>query len=129
VDDSGFVPVGWPELETRGAEGPGSAQGRVRMIGYMMDGYRPSPDGTSVDMFVLLPEAGQFLHPAHRIPNQMVEVRPKRPIVFKNRELVWVSGRLDRTVGKPGDERAAWAIGEANVSPAEPRDVTKWFQP
>src|SRR5580704_9600193 len=33
VDDQGPVPVGWPDLEKDGA------QGRVRMIGYMMDGY------------------------------------------------------------------------------------------
>ena len=32
----------------------------------MMDGYRPSRDGEQVSMFILLPEAGQFLHPAHR---------------------------------------------------------------
>ena len=60
VDDKGTAPVGWPDLE-RQHEG----SGRVRMIGYMMDGYQPSRDGATVDMFVLLPEAGQFLHPAH----------------------------------------------------------------
>ncbi len=123
VDDEGFVPVGWQQLEEWGP------QGRVRMIGYMMDGYQPSPDGASVRMFVLLPEAGQFLHPAHRIPNQMVEVRPRRPIPFQNRRLVWVKGTLNRTTGKPGDERAAWAMGDAEVEPAEQRDVSKWFEP
>ncbi|HTA45441.1 MAG TPA: hypothetical protein VK789_23495 [Bryobacteraceae bacterium] len=123
VDDEGFVPVGWPELETQSPQGP------VRMIGYMMDGYRPSSDGAPVDMFILLPEAGQFLHPAHRIPNQMVEVRPKHPMPFKSRQLVWVSGKLDRTFGKPGEETAAWAIGEADVRPAQPQEISKWFQP
>jgi hypothetical protein len=128
VDDAGFVPVGWPELEGFGAQGPVS-QRPVRMIGYMMDGYRPEPDGASVDMFILLPEAGQFLHPAHRIPNQMVEVHLIHPMAFKNRQLVWVSGRLNRTVGKPDRERAAWAIGDAEVNPAQPQEITKWFQP
>jgi len=66
ADGQGFVPVGWAQLEEQGAHG------RVRMIGYMMDGYRASSESAAVDMFVLLPEAGQFLHPAHRIPNQMV---------------------------------------------------------
>jgi hypothetical protein len=123
ADDAGFVPAGWPELEN------GGAQGRVRMIGYMMDGYRPSPDGSNVDIFVLLPEAGQFLHPAHRIPNQMVEVRPRRPVRFRNRQLVWAVGLLNRTMGKAGEETAAWAMGDAEVQPAEPRDIPKWFQP
>ncbi len=99
------------------------------MIGYMMDGYQPSPDGSLVDMFVLLPEAGQFLHPAHRIPNQMVEVRPRRPIPFQNRRLVWVRGSLNRTAGTPGAEKADWAISDAEVEPAEPRDISKWFEP
>ncbi len=99
------------------------------MIGYMMDGYKPSADGASVRMFVLLPEAGQFLHPAHRIPNQMVEVRPRKPITFRDRQLVWARGTLNRTTGKPGDEKASWAMGDAEVEPAEPRDISKWFEP
>jgi hypothetical protein len=123
VDEEGFVPVGWPELETQAPQGP------VRMIGYMMDAYSPSSDGARVDMFILLPEAGQFLHPAHRIPNQMVEVRLRHPMVFKNRQLVWVSGKLDRTFGKAGDENAVWAIGDADVRSAQPQEISKWFQP
>lgn len=123
VDDQGFVPVGWAELEEHGAHG------RVRMIGYMMDGYRASSGSAAVDMFVLLPEAGQFLHPAHRIPNQMVEVWPRHLVHFTNRELVWVVGTLNRTIGKAGDEKAAWAMGDADVTPAEPREIGKWFQP
>jgi hypothetical protein len=123
VDDEGLVAVGWAELEGDGV------QGRVRMIGYMMDGYQPSHDGANVDMFLLLPEAGEFLHPAHRIPNQMVEVRPRRPVSFRNRQLVWAVGRLNRTMGKAGEETAAWAMGDADVQPAEPRDIPKWFEP
>jgi hypothetical protein len=123
VDDEGSIPVGWPELERDGA------QGRVRMIGYMMDGYQPSSDGAPVDMFILLPEAGQFLHPAHRIPNQMVEVRPPRPVPLRRRELVWAVGTLNRTTGKPGEEKAAWAMGDAEVEAAAERDIGKWFRP
>jgi hypothetical protein len=123
VDDAGFVPVGWPELE-------GSVtQDRVRMIGYMMDGQRSHPGGVNVDMFILLPEAGQFLHAAHRIPNQTVEVWPRRPVLFRNRQLVWALGRLNRTMGKAGEEKAAWAMGDAEVQPVEPRDISKWFEP
>jgi hypothetical protein len=123
-DDKGAVPVGWPDLE-RGYDGPE----RVRMIGYMMDGYQPSRDGATVDMFVLLPEAGEFLHAAHREPNQMVEVHPGRPVVFRYRDLVWVSGTLSRTIGSPGDERANYALTAAEVSLAAEREIGKWFHP
>lgn len=101
----------------------------MRMIGYMMDGYKPSRDGEQVNMFILLPEAGQFLHPAHRIPSQMVEVWPLHPARFGYRQLVWASGILNRTIGNPGDGKAAYAIGDADVQPASERDISKWFRP
>jgi hypothetical protein len=124
MDDKGALPVGWPDLEQ-----PHDAPGRVRMIGYMMDGYQPSRDGVTVDMFVLLPDAGQFLHPAHRIPNQMVDVHPSHPVVFRYRDLVWVSGTLTRTIGSPEAERAGYALTAAEVNPATERDIGRWFQP
>jgi hypothetical protein len=124
VDDKGAVPVGWPDLERQH-----KSPQRVRMIGYMMDGYQPSRDGATVDMFVLLPEAGQFLHPAHRIPNQMVEVRPSQPVVFRYRDLVWATGTLNRTMSSRGDDKAAYAMIAAEVNPATERDIGKWFRP
>jgi hypothetical protein len=124
ADEKGAVPVGWPDLERRHEDA-----GRVRMIGYMMDGYQPSPNGATVDMFVLLPEAGQFLHPAHRVPNQMVEVHPSHPVVFHYRDLVWATGILNRTIGSLGDEKAAYAMVAAEVIPASERDIGKWFHP
>ena len=129
VDDRGAVPVGWPDLE-RPHEGVGRVSPqRVRMIGYMMDGYQPSRDGAAVDMFILLPEAGQFLHPAHRIPNQMVEIRPSHPVVFHYRELVWATGILNRTMNSHRGDMAAYAMVAAEVNPATERDIGKWFRP
>ena len=128
VDDTGLVPLGWPALEGDGSQAR-FHEGRVRMIGYIIDGYRSHPGGANVDMFILLPEAGQFLHPAHLIPNQMVEVWPRRPVLFRNRQLVRAVGRLNRTMGKAGEETAAWAMGDAEVQPAEPSDMRKWFEP
>jgi hypothetical protein len=135
MDDRGAVPVGWSELEGRRelaaplVSAHWDGQRRVRMIGYMMDGYPSTRDGAQVDMFILLPEAGQFMHPAHRIPNQMVEVRPRRPVVFQYRDLVWASGTLTRTIGSSGDEKAAYAMNDADVDPAKERDIGKWFHP
>ncbi len=123
-DDKGALSVGWPDL-VRQSEGTG----RIRMIGYMMDGYQPSRNGATVDMFVLLPEAGQFLHPPHRIPNQMVEVHPSHPVVFHYRDLVWATGILNRTMSNHGDGKAAYAMVAAEVTPATERDVVGWFRP
>lgn len=133
ADSNGAIPVGWAELEGRSDSAVQHAplwEGlRVRMIGYMMDGYKPSRDGEQVNMFVLLPEAGQFLHPAHRIPNQMVEVRPLHSVAFRFRQLVWASGTLNHTTARRGDEKAAYAMSEAEVVPASERDISKWFHP
>jgi hypothetical protein len=134
TDDQGAMPIGWPELEGQidrsTAFQPANWESqRVRMIGYMMDGYKPSRDDEQVSMFILLPEAGQFLHPAHRIPNQMVEVRPLHPVSFRYRELVWAFGTLNRTAARLGDEKAAYAMGNADVTPASERDISKWFHP
>jgi hypothetical protein len=124
VDDKGALLVGWPGLEQRH-----DALGRVKMIGYMMDGYQPSRDGATVQMFVLLPKAGQLLNPAHRIPKQMVDVHPSHPVVFRYRDLVWASGTLTRTIGSPGAERADYALTAAEVNPAAERDIGRWFHP
>jgi hypothetical protein len=115
--------VGWADLEKRRGDG------QARMIGYMMDAYEPSRDGSPVRMFILMPDAGQWLHPAHRIPDEMVEVHMVHPVPFKNRELVWVTGRLDRAFGVSGGDRAAWMLTDALVEPASDREITRWFTP
>jgi len=112
--------VGWADLaKWRG-------DGTARMIGYMMDGNQAARDGAPVNLFILMPEAGQFLHPAHPQPEEMVEVRTKQPVAFKFRQLVWATGRLSRTTG--GDrEHAAWAMTDARVQPASDGEITAWF--
>lgn len=123
-DDRGAVPVAWPELK-QGSE----FSGRVRMIGYMMDEHRPVRDDSRVDTFILLPEAGTFLHPAHRIPNQMVVVWSSNPVVFRERDLVWVSGNLSRTLRKSGEDQPNYAMTFADVGPLAEQDIGKWFRP
>ncbi len=56
--DKGVLLVGWPDLKTL-RESPA----RVRMLGYMLDDLRRPHEGDRADIFILLPEAGQFLHP------------------------------------------------------------------
>jgi hypothetical protein len=83
--------IGWGDLDPRDGH---PVQTRwppyplVKMLGYMMDGYKPSSEDAPVNLFILMPEAGHFLHPAHRIPEEMVEIQLTRPEQFKYRRLV-----------------------------------------
>lgn len=124
--DPDIALIGWPDLVTEAQ--PGNGKSRVRMLGYMMDGYVSIRDGESVEMFMLMPEAGQFLHPAHRIPEEMVEVWPKIRVPFKERSLVWVSGVLARAP-KPSGEHASYAMRNAAIEAASESDIKLWFRP
>jgi hypothetical protein len=140
LPDQSTVLIGWGDLEI--PEGRSVSleqtrwqpQRRVRMLGYMMDGYinhvrKPSPDNTPVKMFALLPEAGQILHTAHRIPDQMVEIWPAVPVPFKYRSLVWATGVLARAAGHRGADQALYVMTNAEVRPAVQSDITLWFKP
>ena len=124
VDDTGTVIVAWRDLKES------SAFARpVRMIGYMLDDPVRHYDENRANIFILQPEAGQFLHPAHRIPDQAVVVWPRHPVVFHNRELVWASGTLQRTPRTSGGDQPEYALTFADVSPADERDIGRWFHP
>jgi hypothetical protein len=114
--------VGWPQLRPDTA----LSEHRVRMLGYMMDGYRPVADGAPVAMFVLMPEAGHLLHPAHRVREEMVEVwlAEGTSVAYKDRDMVWVEGLLRRSEG-----RSAWAMTSAFVARADERAIAQWFAP
>jgi hypothetical protein len=119
------IPVGWSSLrEEQGALPQNGAI--VKMPGYMMDGYHFARNGSAVNMFVLMPEAGHLLHPAHRIPDEMVEVWPERAVVFENREMVWVTGRFEHLAGS-AEEHALYALRGASVASASQTDLAGWF--
>jgi len=124
----GSTIVGWGDLE-HDPDRFRMAAGRSRMLGYMMDGYAPVPDGRFVDSFVLMPEAGQLLHPAHRVPDEMVEVRlaPGHSVPYADRSLIWATGSLQRVTGIGPAGAAAWMLSDASVQRAEPRDALRWF--
>jgi hypothetical protein len=109
--------VGWKELAAR-------PDGRVRMLGYMMGGNRPLRDGTPVTMFILMPEAGQFLLPAQRTPGAMVAIRIAhgQSVPFRFRSLVWTQGILRK-------QTLAYTMEEATAQPAGEREIGRWFTP
>ncbi|MCU1325679.1 MAG: hypothetical protein JWN34_1049 [Bryobacterales bacterium] len=116
--------VGWADLETQKR-----SSHRTRMLGYVMDGDRPVPDGTRVTTFVLMPEAGHLMHPAHRNSEEMVEVHlaPGLTVPYRDRTLSWAVGNLERKAGKPRFGQAAWVMSNAYVQRAVQRDIARWF--
>jgi len=142
--DQSAALIGWADLEI--PEGRSVSleqrrwqpQRRVRMLGYMMEGYasdgtsdghKPARDGAPVEMFILLPEAGQILHPAHHVPDQMVEIWPKRPTQLRFRSLVWATGILARKPGRREGDKALYAMTDSDVKPTVQSDITLWFKP
>lgn len=135
VANPGPVPLGWPSLRVEELRMSEREEKRprngtsVRMLGYMMDGYHYARPGTTVPMFILMPGAGHFLHPAHRIPDEMVEIWPKTgAIIFKNRQLVRVSGKFE-SLTNAAVGNAIYALREAVVTPAAYGEVAGWFAP
>lgn len=118
----GTTIIGWPEM-------PARVGSQVEMLGYMMDGSLPVPDGEPVRTFILMPEAGQFLHPAHQVPDEMVEIHLEEPVRFQYRRLVRVSGVLTFTSGPSRPDRALYPMKNAAVQPAPETDIARFFTP
>jgi hypothetical protein len=123
--DDMAIPAGWPSLRAE-QNAPPENGAIVKMLGYMMDGYHFARNGSAVNMFVLMPAAGHLLHPAHRIPDEMVEVWPEGAVVFKNREMVWVTGKFEHLANSK-EEHALYALRDASVAPASQADLAGWF--
>ena len=101
----------------------------VQTLGYMTDGDRPAAKGDRVVDFVLLPDAGNLLHPAHRLGDQMIAVhlREGEPITFLPLRLVWVGGTLRVTPGDPAGPKPLYALDQARSRHAEKADIHKYF--
>lgn len=122
--DGGTALVGWADLEST----PWRLSERERMIGYMMDGADQIKEGVFTSTFVLMSEAGHFLHPPHREPDEMVNVRLRRAAPFIYRQLIWVTGMLTRNSDK-GVESARYTMWDASLFKATQPDITRWFSP
>jgi hypothetical protein len=125
----------WPELSRDRKHGlnaaPAVAAGaRVMALGYMMDDNRRVRNREPVRSFLLLPEAGNLLHPAHRIGDQMIEAHlasgHEEP--FAARHLVQVSGILRLRPGRPAAEQALYVLDEADVRLIERADIGKYYK-
>ena len=105
------------------------AGAEVQALGYMFESDRSTSKDQWVQDFVLLPEAGNLMHPAHRIRDQMIAVhlRDGTRIQFSPRSLVWVWGNLQASAGL-GHSEALYSLERARVKPADKADIQRYFK-
>jgi len=107
-----------------------SGQASVQSLGYMVESDRSQHTGEWIRDFVLLPEAGNLLHPAHRIPNEMVAVRlrEREQIQFSPRRLVWVWGEFRASPGDSEGIQPLYHLDQARAMLADKSDIHKYFR-
>jgi hypothetical protein len=96
----------------------------------MMDGVQSILAGQVTKSFVLLPDAGNIMHPAHRFGDQMIAVhlRDRDTIKFSPKALVWVWGTLQSSPGDPTGSEPLYALGNARAELAPKTDIDKYFR-
>jgi len=127
LDWSGLL-QDYPHLPNAGVVIPTGAE--TQALGYMIDSGRPVGKGELIQDFVLMPEAGNLMHPAHRVPDQMIWVHlvSDERIQFNARTLVWVWGNLEMSSGLGSNSQALYVLDRARAKPAEKADIHKYFK-
>jgi len=102
----------------------------VQALGYMLETNRSTHTGDWVRDFILLPEAGNALHPARRIPDEMIAVRLREgeQIQFAPKSLVWVWGRFRASTNDPSGLQAVYHIEDAWVKRADKSEISEYFK-
>jgi hypothetical protein len=105
-------------------------QAPIQALGYMVESNRSTHTGDWIRDFVLLPEAGTLLHPAHRIPDEMIAVRLRENdrIQFSPRSLVWVWGTFRGSPGDPAVLQPLYQLEQARAKLADKSDIPKYFR-
>ena len=118
--------LNWFDLQ----KGQFSATASVQALGYMLEGDRPLSTGEWIQDFVLLPEAGNLLHQAHRIPDQMIAVRlhDGEQIQFAPRSLVWVWGTFRASPKDLAGLLPLYYLDQARVKRADKSEIPKYFK-
>jgi len=131
----GFLILSWPSLLRRhsltiGTPDEMHAGMEVSALGYAMEPERPLRNGERVKTFVLLPDSGNLLHPAHRFGDQMIEVclRQGESFEFRAAELVWVHGWLRILPGNPLGQVPLYQLERAHVDAASRTAITQFFR-
>jgi hypothetical protein len=130
-----YLVLNWSELLQDQAHGLNGgtviASGvEVQALGYMMKSDRSIGNDQWVQDFVLLPEAGNLMHPAHRIRDQMIAVHLEAGtrVPFVPRSLVWVWGDFHASAGLGSRSEALYVLDKARTKPAEHADIHRYFK-
>ena len=126
-----YAVLDWPALRRDHAHAPIVPGAAVQALGYMVeDEDNSARPGTQVRVFVLLPEAGNILHPAHRFGDEMIAVhlREGDEMLFSPRRLVWVWGTFRASPGDPAGAKPLYHLEQARAQPADREDVRRYFQ-
>ena len=107
-----------------------SAQASVQALGYMVESNRSPHTGDRIRDFIVLPEAGNLLHPAHRIPDEMIAVRLRdgELIQFSPRRLVWVWGTFRVSPGDPAGLQPLYHLDQARAQLTDKSEIPKYFR-
>ena len=102
----------------------------VQALGYMVESDHVNGEGEWVRDFVLLPEAGNLLHPAHRFGDQMITVHlaPDARVRFSRRALVWVWGTFRASAGGPAGSKPLYSLERARVHAADMEEIRQYFK-
>lgn len=102
----------------------------VQAMGYMMAGDQPVRKGEWIQDFLLLPEAGSLLHPAHRNRDQMIAIHleDSARIQFTPGALVWARGNFRVSSGLGARPEALYILERARVKPADRTDIKRYFK-
>ena len=102
----------------------------VQALGYMVESDHLNGEGESVRDFVLLPEAGNLLHPAHRFGDQMIAVHlaPDAGVRFSRRALVWVWGTFRASAGDPVGSVPLYSLERAHLQAANLEEISRYFK-
>jgi hypothetical protein len=121
-----YVLLDWLAL----GHGQFSAAAAVQALGYMLENDRSVHTGEWVRDFIMLPEAGNILHPAHRIPDQMIAVRlgEGEQIQFAPRSLVWVWGTFRASPADPAGIQPRYLLDQAKAKRAANSETSTYFR-
>jgi hypothetical protein len=102
----------------------------VQALGYMVESDRAIGEGEWIQDFVLLPEAGNLMHPAHRFGDQMIAVhlQENARVQFSARALVWVWGAFGASPGDPAGSKPLYSLERALAQSADREEIAKYFK-
>ncbi|HTN71580.1 MAG TPA: hypothetical protein VMO00_10875 [Methylomirabilota bacterium] len=123
----------WSALEQnrKAKTGPEEFSGaEVHAMGYMMEGDVPIKTGERITDFVLLPDSGNALHPAHRFGDQMVAVHLEKgnEVRFSPRRLVSAWGSLRTSPGDPAGPEPLYHLDQARAQLANREDLHRYYK-